>query len=122
MDTGTEAFITTIAAEVAAVAAAAALLVAVIALFVARRTLQEARTTTEAQRETLKATEAVVAGTGRLVSRVEESSLALHMILVELQATRALELLQEIARQVFIVKRTMQAVRDSSGSWQQLND
>lgn len=122
MSAGTEAFISTVAAAVAAVAAAAALIVAVIALIVARRTLQEARTTTEAQRETLKVTEAVVAGTGKLVSRVEESTLALHLILTESQATRGLELLQEIARQVFMVKRAMQAVRDSAGSWHDLND
>ena len=123
MNAGNEALISTVAAAVAAVAAAAALVVAVIALIVARRTLQEARTTTEAQRETLRATEAVVAATGRLVSRVEESTLALHMILTESQATRGLELLQEIARHVFEVKQAMYYVRDSrAGAWQQLND
>src|SRR5579859_564220 len=117
MSAGTEAFISTFAAAVAAVATAAALVVAVIALIVARRTLREARRTTEAQRETLRATEAVVAGTGKLVSRVEESTLALHMILVESQATRGLELLQEIAHQMFMVKHAMQGVRESAGSW-----
>ncbi len=115
MSAGTEAFISTVAAAVAAVAAAAALIVAVIALIVARRTLQETRTTTEAQRETLKATEAVVAGTGKLVSRVEESTLALHLILTESQAARGVELYREIARQVFAVSHAMQAVRDHAG-------
>jgi hypothetical protein len=123
MSAGTEAFISAVAAAVAAVAAAAALIVAVIALIVARRTLQEARTTTEAQRETLKATEAVVAGTGKLVSRVEESTLALHLILTESQAARGVELCREIARQVFEVKREMQAVRESRArDWHELND
>ena len=123
MSAGTEALISTVAAAVAAVAAAAALVVAVIALVVARSTLQEARTTTEAQRETLKATEAVVAGTGTLVSRVEESTIALNMILAESQVALALEQLQEIARQVFEVKRSMQAVRESRArDWHELND
>jgi hypothetical protein len=120
---GTEAFISTVAAGVAAVAALFALGVAVVALVVARSTLREARTTTDAQRETLKATEAVVAGTGKLVSRVEESTLALHLILTESQAARGVELCREIARQVFQVKGAMQAVRESRArDWHELND
>ncbi|HVC77544.1 MAG TPA: hypothetical protein VND96_13615 [Candidatus Micrarchaeaceae archaeon] len=123
MSAATEALVSTVAAAVAAVAAAAALVVALIALIVARRTLQEARTTTKAQRETLKATEAVVASTGKLVSRVEESTLALHMILTESQATRGLELCRGIARQVFEVRREMLTVRElGARDWHELND
>jgi hypothetical protein len=123
MSAAFEAFWSTVAAAVAALAALLALGVAFGALIVARSTLREARTTTEAQRETLKATEAVVAGTGKLVSRVEDSTLALHLILTESQAARGVELCREIARQVFEVKREMQAVRESRArDWHELND
>ena len=52
----------------------------------------------------------------------QATTLALHMMLTESQATRGLELLQEIARHVFLVKSAMQAVRDSAGSWHGLTD
>jgi hypothetical protein len=124
---GTEALISTVAAAVAAVAAAAALVVAVIALIVARSTLHEARTTTEAQRETLKATEAVGAGTGKLVSRVEASTLALHMILTEAQATRELEQLRRIADQVGVATVARRRIREATAQhnpppWFELQD
>src|SRR6266545_2945976 len=100
MDTATEAFVSTVASSVAAVAAVFAIIVAVIALVVARRTLREAGATTQAQRETLGATEAVVAGTGTLVSRIEVSTRILQLTLQESEATREFELLHRIAIQV----------------------
>jgi hypothetical protein len=127
MDAPTEQLISTVAAAVAAVAAVIALIVAVVALVVAGRTLREAKATTEAQRETLKATAAMVAGTEILVTRVEASTRALHLILGEAQAARELEQLRRIADQVSVLIQWRRAIRKATNEhnpapWFEHND
>lgn len=127
MSAGTEALIATVAAAVAAVAALAAVVVNVI---YGRKLLTESRATiTELQKlqlegqGTIEELRKLGVATRAETQATQATTLALHFMLTESQAARGVELLREIARQVFMVKGAMQVIRDSGGGgWLELND
>lgn len=128
MSAADEAFISTLAAAVAAVAALAAVVVGTVNVIYARKLLTESRATITELRTlqddgkgTIDELRKLAAAARAETQAEQETTLALHAILVQSQATRGLELLQEIARQVFIVKAAMEAVR-SGGRWLELSD
>jgi hypothetical protein len=130
MSAADEALISTVAAAVAAVAALIAVVVSAVNAVYARKQLTESRATITELRKLQEEGQGTIdelrklGDAARAETQAEQATtLALNMILAESQVARALEQLQEIARQVFEVKRAMQAVRESRArDWHELND
>lgn len=116
MTPGDEALITTIASAIAAFAGMVAAGAAVVAIALARRSLKEGHATIVELQQLREAAQAET-------QAERATTVTLHMVLAEERAARELELLREVAGQVFQVTRGMQAVRDSrKDCWHELND
>lgn len=120
MSAGTEALIATVAAAVAAVAALAAVIVNVIygrkLLTESRATITELRTLQDEGRGTIDELKKLGVAALAETQAERETTLALNMILTEAQAARELELLGEVAADVYRASNAARALGTSIGA------
>ncbi len=123
MSASDEVFISTVAAAVAAVAGLAAVLVGTINVVFARKLLAESRATIKELRKLQEEGHGTIEELRKLSVAAQAetqaelaTTMTLRMILIEAQAARELELLGEIAADVYRVSSAAQALGTSLGA------
>jgi hypothetical protein len=129
MDAATEAVIATVAAALAALAGLAAVVVGTINVVLARKLLVESRATIKELKKLQEEGQGTIDELRKLTTAAHTetqaelaTTLTLHMILTEAQAARELELLGNIASDVYrisSVTSTMGRTSSPPGAWQE---
>lgn len=123
MSPGTEVFISTVAAAVAAVAALVAVVVSAVNAVYARKLLKESRATITELRKLQEEGQGTIQELRKLgvaaqaeTTAERATTMTLRMILTETQASRELDLLSEIAGDVYLVSSAARALGTSVGA------